>query len=92
MLAIIGCSFLFLIVLRAESGAVLLGSRVGVSDAELLAESRIPVPRNSSANDLVNLARGLASQHGQAAFCNSIAVGQRKVFRCGWQGSVSVGA
>lgn len=72
---------------RENGGAVLLGSRLGITNTEVLAGTAIPIPRNSSANDLVNLARGLAGQHGQAAFCNSIAVGQRKVLRCGWQGS-----
>jgi hypothetical protein len=64
-----------------------MGSRLGITNTEVLAGNPIPFPPNASTNDLVNLARGFASQHGQAAFCSASVLGQRKALRCGWNGS-----
>jgi hypothetical protein len=71
---------------RDNGGAVLLGSRLGITNTEVLAGTSIPVPANLSDNDLVNVARGLAGLHGQSPNCYPIKLGQHKAFRCGWSG------
>ncbi|MFZ1141019.1 MAG: hypothetical protein ABR881_17215 [Candidatus Sulfotelmatobacter sp.] len=72
---------------RDNGGAVLLGSRLGITNTEVLAGTPNPIPANLSDNELFNLARGLAGQHGQTPYCSAIKLGQRKAFRCGWNGS-----
>jgi len=71
---------------RDNGGAVLLGSRLGITNTEVLAGTPVPIPGNVSDNDLVNLARGLAGSHGQSPNCFPIKLGQRKAFRCAWSG------
>lgn len=72
---------------RDNGGAVLLGSRLGITNTEVLAGTPIPIPSNLGDNDLLNLVRGLASQHGKAAYCSAVKLGQRKAFRCAWNGA-----
>jgi hypothetical protein len=72
---------------RDNGGAVLLGSRLGITNTEVLAGTPIPIPPHLDDHDLVNLARGLAGQHGQSANCSAIKLGERKAFRCAWNGS-----
>jgi len=72
---------------RENGGAVLLGSRLGITNTEVLAGASIPIPANLRDNDLNNLVRQLAGQHGQSAHCYPIKLGERKAFRCGWSGS-----
>ncbi len=72
---------------RDNGGAVLLGSRLGVTNTEVMAGTPIPIPANLSDGDLWNLVRQLAGQHGQSASCSSIKLGERKAFRCGWNGA-----
>jgi hypothetical protein len=71
---------------RDNGGAVLLGSRLGITNTEVLAGTAIPIPGNLSDNDLVNVARGLAGQRGQSPNCSPIKLRQHKAFRCGWSG------
>jgi hypothetical protein len=72
---------------RDNGGAVLMGSRLGITNTEVLAGTPIPIPPNLGEQDLANLARGLASQHGQAPYCSAIKLDQRKAFRCAWNGA-----
>ncbi len=72
---------------RDNGGAVLLGSRLGITNTEVLAGTPIPIPSNLGDNDLLNLVRGLASRHGKAAYCSAVKLGQRKAFRCAWNGA-----
>jgi hypothetical protein len=67
-----------------ENGPVLLGSRLGVTNTEVLAGAPIPVSGNLSNNDLENVVRQLAAIHGRYAFCSPIKLGSRKAFRCYW--------
>jgi hypothetical protein len=57
---------------RENGGAVLLGSRLGITNTEVLAGTPVSIPANLSDNDLVNAARGLAGQHGQSPSCSPI--------------------
>jgi hypothetical protein len=72
---------------RDNGGAVLLGSRVGVTNTEVLAGNPVPIPPNTNEALLGILVRQLASLHGQNAYCSPIQQGTRKAFRCSWQAS-----
>jgi hypothetical protein len=72
---------------RENGGAVLLGSRLGVTNTEVLAGMPIPIPANLTDANLENLARQLASQYGSQANCLAIKQGLHKAFRCSWQTS-----
>jgi hypothetical protein len=62
----------------------LLGSQLGVTNTEVLAGTPIPIPPNLSDIALINLARQVASQHGQSPNCSATTVGSHKAFRCYW--------
>jgi len=68
---------------RENGGAVLVGSRLGITNTEVLAGAPVPIPANLSDADLGNLVRQLARQHSQNSNCSPIKVGSRKAFRCG---------
>jgi hypothetical protein len=72
---------------RDNGGAVLLGSRLGVTNTEVMAGTPVPIPPNINEALLGNLVRQLASLHGQNAYCSPIQQGTRKAFRCSWQAS-----
>lgn len=72
---------------RENGGAVLLGSRLGVTNTEVMAGTPVPIPANISDGDLMNLVRRLAGLHGPSAYCSAIQQGSRKAFRCSWQGN-----
>ncbi|MFZ0805352.1 MAG: hypothetical protein WAN03_04185 [Candidatus Sulfotelmatobacter sp.] len=71
---------------RDNGGAVLLGSRLGVTNTEVLAGSPIPIPSGMSDPQLMSYMQQLASAHGQGAYCPPIKMGSRKAFRCAWSG------
>lgn len=70
---------------RDNGGAVLLGSRPGTTNIEVLAGAPAPIAANLSDNDLLNAALQLASLHGEQAKCIAIEPGSRKTYRCSWQ-------
>jgi len=70
---------------RDNGGAVLLGSRVGMSNTEVMAGIPISIPPNTNDALLGNLVRQLASLHGQNAYCAPNQQGAHKTFRCTWQ-------
>jgi hypothetical protein len=72
---------------RDNGGAVLLGSRLGITNTEVMAGTPIPIPANISDSDRMNAVRQLASLHGTQAYCSPIKLGSRKAFRCAWQGN-----
>ncbi len=72
---------------RDNGGAVLLGSRLGVTNTEVMAGTPIAIPAQLSDSDQGNLVRQLAGQHGQSAYCSAIKLGQHKAFRCSWNGA-----
>jgi len=75
--------FPFILEGRENGGAVLVGSRLGITNTEVLAGTPVPMAANLSDNDLASLARQLARQHSQNSNCSASKVGSRKVFRCG---------
>ena len=72
---------------RDNGGAVLLGSRLGVTNTEVVAGTPITIRAGMSDGELVYLARQLASQHGQSPYCSAIKHGERKAIRCAWNGA-----
>jgi hypothetical protein len=72
---------------RDNGGPVLLGSRLGLSNTEVVAGTPIAIPANRSDNDLMNVARQYASLHGTQASCSATKQGEHKAFRCSWQTS-----
>jgi hypothetical protein len=72
---------------RENGGAVLLGSRLGVTNTEVLTGTPIPIRANISDSELLNVARQMADQHGPQAYCSAIRQGSHKAFRCAWQGN-----
>lgn len=72
---------------RDNGGAVLLGSRLGLTNTEVVAGTPIPIPANLSDSDLSNAVRQLAGLHGAQAYCSPIKLGSHKAFRCAWQGN-----
>jgi hypothetical protein len=76
---------------RDNGGAVLLGSRLGITNTEVVAGNPIPIPANLidnvSDSDLLNVVRQLAGLHGPQPYCAPIKQGSHKAFRCAWQGN-----
>ena len=76
---------------RDNGGAVLLGSRLGITNTEVVAGNPIPIPANiidnASDSDLLNVVRQLAGLHGPQPYCAPIKQGSHKAFRCAWQGN-----
>lgn len=75
---------------RENGGAVLLGSRLGTTNTEVLAGTPIPIPTYIAEKDLLNFVRQLAGQHGQHPYCSAIKQGDHPAFRCGWQSTPSL--
>ena len=76
---------------RDNGGAVLLGSRLGITNTEVVAGNPIPIPANiidnASDSDLLNVVRQLAGLHGPQPYCAPIKQGSHRAFRCAWQGN-----
>jgi hypothetical protein len=72
---------------RDNGGPVLLGSRMGITNTEVMAGTPIPVQGAMSDGELVYIARQLASQYGQFPACSMTKTGERKAIRCSWNGS-----
>jgi len=72
---------------RENGGPVLLGSRLGVTNTEVLAGTPIPLPANISDIDLMNGVRQLAGLHGAYPSCSAAKLGSHKAFHCYWNGS-----
>jgi len=64
-------------------GAVLLGSRLGVTNTEVMAGTPIPIPANLNDAALANWVRQVAQRYSQGSYCAPITLGSRKAFRCG---------
>ncbi|MGO9086319.1 MAG: hypothetical protein ACLQBK_13920 [Candidatus Sulfotelmatobacter sp.] len=72
---------------RDNGGPVLVGSRLGVTNTEVLAGTPIPLPANISDSDLMNGVRQLAGLHGAYPSCSAAKLGSHKAFHCSWNGS-----
>ncbi len=75
--------FPFILEGRENGGAVLQGSRVGVSDVEVIAGTPMAIPADLSDQDLSDTARQLARGYSQSASCSAVKLGSHKAFRCG---------
>ena len=71
---------------RENDGAVLLGSRLGATNTEVMAGAPIPIPANVSDGEMLFRVRQLAGMHGQSASCSQTKLGSHKSFRCSWSG------
>lgn len=72
---------------RENGAAVLIGSRLGVTNTEVVAGTPISIPGDLSDPELLNVTRQLASFHGAQAYCSAIPLGTHRAFRCAWQGN-----
>jgi len=72
---------------RDNGGAVLLGSRLGVTNTEVMAGSPIEIEPGMSDAQLVYVARQLAGRYGTYPNCSATKLGERKAFRCAWNGA-----
>ncbi|HEY6372649.1 MAG TPA: hypothetical protein VIX37_18870 [Candidatus Sulfotelmatobacter sp.] len=70
---------------RENGGAVLAGSRVGVTNTEVMAGAPVPFQEAPNDRDLLNAARQIASLHGQPANCFALKQSSRKTYLCHWQ-------
>jgi hypothetical protein len=75
--------FPFVLEGRENGGAVLVGSRLGITNTEVLVGTPVPMPANLTDNELASLVHQLARQHSQNSNCSPSKAGSRKVFRCG---------
>lgn len=72
---------------RENDGAVLLDSRLGVTNTEVMAGNPVPVPANLSDSDLLNQVDQLAGRQGNDPSCSPVQMGSHKAFRCSFSGS-----
>ncbi len=68
---------------RDNGGAVLLGSRLGVTNSEVMAGTPVPLPSNLGDAELSNFVRQIAQRFSQSSYCSPMKLGTRKAFRCG---------
>lgn len=75
--------FPFILEGRENGGPALHGSRVGVSDAEVIAGTPMPIPADLTDKDLSDTARLLARGYSPSTSCSAVKLGSHKAFRCG---------
>lgn len=69
---------------RESGGAVLVGSRLGLTNTEVLAGVPVPMPPNLTAGALRTFVNELASRYGPNASCSPATLGSHNGFRCSW--------
>ena len=67
---------------RDNGGAVLVGSKVGNTNAEVLAGNPVPIPPYVNEAGLPNFVRQLAGQYSSSAYCSPVKRGTHNAFRC----------
>jgi hypothetical protein len=67
---------------RDNRGTVLAGSRLGVTNTEVMAGNPVPIPANLSDGDLYNVIRALGQQYAGSPGCSPIKAGERQAYRC----------
>lgn len=72
---------------RENGGAILLGSRLGITNTEVVVGTPIPLPADTSEIDLQNAVRQIAGSYGDYPYCSPTKLGPHKAFRCAWNGS-----
>jgi len=68
---------------RDDRGTVLAGSRLGVTNTEVLAGNPIPIATDLSDHDLSDAVNQAVRQYSQSAGCLPMKVGERRAFHCG---------
>jgi hypothetical protein len=76
---------------RENGGAVLLGSRLGITNTEVMAGAPIPIPPNYSRIDIGNLARQMGQQHASTAYCSAMKLGTHDAYHCSLTGAHLMG-
>ena len=76
---------------RENGGAVLLGSRLGVTNTEVLAGAPIPIPANFDSTGIGNAARQLAQLYGSTAYCSAGKLGEHQLYHCTLYGAHLLG-
>jgi hypothetical protein len=77
---------------RDQIGTVLAGSRVGVTNTEVMAGNPLAFPSNLDEGTERNLVSQVARLYSQYASCSPIKLGERRAYRCGLQGAYLMGA
>jgi hypothetical protein len=67
----------------AGGGAILLGSRLGITNTEVVAGTPIPIPPGLNDPGLATWVRQVAQRYSQGTYCSPTILGTRKAFRCG---------
>ena len=67
---------------RDDNGTVLAGSRIGVTNTEVMVGNSLPIPANLNDSDLSNLIGQLARRFTQSSGCSAMKVGERRAYRC----------
>jgi hypothetical protein len=67
---------------RDNGGAVLLGSRLGITTTEVMAGAPIPIRPHLSDADLASLVSQMARRYSSGAYCSPIPGTARKTFQC----------
>jgi len=68
---------------RDQIGTVLAGSRVGVTNTEVMAGNPLAFPSNLDEGTERNLVSQVARLYSQNASCGPIKLGERRAYRCG---------
>lgn len=67
---------------RDNGGAVLLGSRLGITNTEVMAGTPVPIAPNLSDNELIGTVTQIARKYAGGAFCSLMKSTTRKTFLC----------
>jgi len=67
---------------RDNGGAILLGSRLGITNTEVMAGTPIPLPSNLNDTQVANFVREFARRYSPNVYCGASQQGSHKVFRC----------
>jgi hypothetical protein len=77
---------------RDQIGTVLAGSRVGVTNTEVMAGNPLAFPSNLDEGTERNLVSQVARLYSQYASCSPIKLGERRAYRCGLDKAYLMGA
>ena len=72
-------------------GAILLGSRLGITNTEVVAGKPIPIPPNLNDTGFANWIRQVAQAYSQGTYCSPTTLGSHRAFRCGVSKSYLIG-
>jgi hypothetical protein len=76
---------------RDNGGRVLLGSRLGITNTEVMAGTPVPISANLSSVDVGNLARQVAQRYATTAYCSDDKLGTHQAYHCSLYGARLLG-